>query len=223
MRSLITPRFGLRSLLLAFTVLCLALSWVFVPAVRQRKVLQQLEELRFSSPHPNPQAVTFSYQHNSRLWPGTPDESRYSYWMRRCFGNESFGEVVTVQLDYAEVTDDDLHSLAVLPHIRWLVLAHTKVTDVGLPHLKACQQLELLVLSNTRISDAGVPHLKNLPNLSVLQLVNTRITDESVPIIGSFSNLKELYIETTNISEEGFQKLKVALPGCTIHWEPAPN
>jgi len=79
------------------------------------------------------------------------------------------------------------------------------------------------VLSSTGVTDAGVAHLKNLPNLRQLKLENTRITDDSVANLGSLSNLKELYIESTNISEEGSQRLKVALPGCAIHWDPAPN
>ncbi|MEM9659756.1 MAG: hypothetical protein AAF961_15450, partial [Planctomycetota bacterium] len=80
LRMMRAPRYRLRSVLLAWAVVCAALAWVLVPAARQRRALSRLTELRQKSPLAARRSIPFVYQHNSHLRLDEPDESRYAYW-----------------------------------------------------------------------------------------------------------------------------------------------
>lgn len=83
----------------------------------------------------------------------------------------------------------DLQSLSKLTQLRELRLdANSELTDIGV--LKACQELQVLDISNTKVSD--ITCLYELKKLSVLN------------------------IQFTKVDKQQVEKLKKALPDCTI-------
>jgi hypothetical protein len=100
--------------------------------------------------------------------------------------------IIKVVLMKTMVTDDGLEQLKVLTQLQTLNLEDTKVTDDGLKYLKGLTQLQHLFLGGTMVTDAGLEHLKGLTQLQSLNLGGTKVTDQ------------------------GAQKLRQALPNCTI-------
>jgi Leucine-rich repeat (LRR) protein len=101
------------------------------------------------------------------------------------------GNVVEVNLEGTQVTDDDLRFLKALMDLRKLDLEETRITDAGLVHLKVLTKLEELDLEETRITDAGLEHLRGLTNLRKLSLDDTRVTAKGVRVLQeALPNLK---------------------------------
>ena len=74
-----------------------------------------------------------------------------------------------------------------------LDLSHTNVTDEGLKPFLEFTHLKEISLEHTRITDAGLENLWGLTQLEVLRLGNE-----------------------TYVTEAGIQRLRVALPNCSI-------
>ena len=163
-----------------------------------------------------------------------------------CRQNER-GEFVYIDLQEAQVTDDDLLPLTQLKHLEHLNicaneitnegLAHVadlttlkyldagfnSITDDGLQHLQKLNCLESLVLNGTEdiglLTDHGLLHLASLHQLAGLHLNSAQITDDSIQLLAQFSNLKILDIGGTLISDSGVTRLKESLVNCRIDIE----
>jgi hypothetical protein len=114
-----------------------------------------------------------------------------------------------------QVTDAGLVHLEGLTGLRSLTLYGTQVTDAGLVHLTGLKSLKYLDLRGTEVTDAGLAHLAGLTSLQVLKLDGTQVTDAGLVHLGGFTSLEELYIGRT-LTSEGFDKLRQALPNCSI-------
>lgn len=76
--------------------------------------------------------------------------------------------LVTINLEYTEITDAGLTHLAGLRNIRTLVLRGTEITDEGLVQLEPLTTLTELDLEFTAVSDDGIARLQEaLPSCTV--------------------------------------------------------
>lgn len=121
------------------------------------------------------------------------------------------------------VDDAAVKTLGRFTQLKTLALNLTGVTDDGLRSLKPLVKLERLFLQGTRISDGSVDVLVGFPELQQLELDRTRITDLGARRLVSLSKLKSLRLQDTHVSRETIDRLKQALPGCTITWSPAAD
>ena len=125
-------------------------------------------------------------------------------------------KVERLDLDKADITDNDLVHLAGMKQLRTIYLTNRPISDAGLSHLKGLDRLELLDLSGTKITDSGLHDLVGLANLKELYLHGTRITDSAVASLVRLENLTVLAVSYTKISTLGNYELRKALPKCEI-------
>mgnify|MGYP003994451721 FL=1 len=77
-------------------------------------------------------------------------------------------ELLDVNLDGTDITDEDLECMNGLTNIRSLHLSNTKITDDGLRHLRGLKSLGSLYLDGTHTTDEGVKNvLEALPNCTL--------------------------------------------------------
>jgi len=119
-----------------------------------------------------------------------------------------------------EISDEGLIHIAQLTTLQYLDLSFTHITDDGLQHLQRLTNLQSLLLNglddDDQLTDAGIRYLVPLVQLSELRLNGAHITDQSVDALLTFRNLRMLDISGTRISEEGYRRLREGLPDCDI-------
>ena len=118
------------------------------------------------------------------------------------------GQIVSVDLTSAWISDGDLDRIARLPHLERLTLAQTKITDLGLEHLKP---LTGVVEFDCRfceyIGDDGIAHLKGWKKLERLNLRGSKATSKVFEHVAGLENLRSLDMAHTQIEDEGFEHL----------------
>jgi Leucine-rich repeat (LRR) protein len=144
------------------------------------------------------------------------------------------GDVVSVDLTGAWVSDADLERLAGFPKLNRLVLAHTRVTDTGFAHLAALenvreldcyyaefftadalvhlagwQSLERLVLRGTRVTSKALEHIAKLKNLHWLDLAYTQIDDANLDMLADLPRLETLAMGGNRVSTAGLAQLRL--------------
>jgi hypothetical protein len=185
-------QFRLRSLLIALTLLAVVPGGYVVHqrgvAQRQTAAVAKLKELG-AEVYARPNWL------HSFLVPGAPGDVvglglRQPYWLTR----------------------EELAPLADLTDLVWLDLQHTNATDDALVPLSRLKNLERLRLDETAITDAGLVHLAGLPNLHTLNLSETQITDAGLAHLEHVESLGELYLQKTQVTPAGTAQLQQALP-----------
>lgn len=144
------------------------------------------------------------------------------------------GEIASVDLTGAWVSDADLERLAGLTKLNRLVLAHTRVTDAGfahlaglktvreldcyyaefftadaLAHLSGWQSLERLVLRGTRVTSKVLEHVARLKGLRWLDLGYTQIDDANLDLLADLPLLETLSLGGNRISAGGLAQLRL--------------
>jgi hypothetical protein len=117
-------------------------------------------------------------------------------------------------LSVMRVPVSDIHPLSELTNLTGLHLGETRVHDIA--PLAGLVNLQGLHLNDTEVSDTSP--LANLTNLKVLDLRNTNVEDVS-PLCG-LAKLEGLTLLNTKVTKAEIDKLRLALPDCTILWSP---
>jgi Leucine-rich repeat (LRR) protein len=205
-------RFGLRTLVVFITLLCVGLAWLawmWESAKEQRRVIAWVES----------KGGRMSFK-----------DGRSDNWLQRSFVDGIIGSV-----DLSGTRVGDLSPLAGLEELKYIDLYDTPVSDVS--PLAGLEKLEDLFLSNTSVTDvspleglkglgwldlAGTPvsdvsPLAGLEGLTILGLSNTSVTDVS-PLMG-LEHLKILKLTNTQVSKDDVDRLQQALPDCEIIYQ----
>jgi hypothetical protein len=66
------------------------------------------------------------------------------------------------------------------------------------------------------VTDAGLRHLAQMRELRDLYLNGCSVTDDSLDHLKQLTNLRTLVVTGTRISAAGAQRLRAALPKCTV-------
>jgi tetratricopeptide (TPR) repeat protein len=154
------------------------------------------------------------------------------------------GNIVEIDLSFSQITDKNLLSVDVFPHLtemdltgsqihdesivalqklnnlRAVKLKGTRITDEGMKLLSQMPTLILLDASNTEITDDGLTEVGQLSELRYLSLNNTAVSDEGLRHLGSLRNMKGLSVINTAVTEDGVRQLKQLLPECLIVAQP---
>jgi internalin A len=123
----------------------------------------------------------------------------------------------SLNLGDARVTNAGLKSLAGLKNLETLDLGFTKdVGDPGLSLLVRLPSLKMLGLAGTKVTDAGLSLLPSFKTLQEVRLGATAVTDRVVPSLEACKGLKSVRLAKTKVTPQGIERLKKALPGCTV-------
>jgi len=115
------------------------------------------------------------------------------------------------------VTDVGLEVLANYDNLQRLTLRDTlRTKGTALARLPYPEKLISLNMSQSGIGDVEVAHLAGMTSLESLNLSETRVTDRAVDALAKMTSLKEVVLTQTGISEEGMNRLRTALPDCSI-------
>jgi hypothetical protein len=120
---------------------------------------------------------------------------------------------------HSSINDAFLHEfLTRFPKVDRLYLRGTPdVTDEGLATLGQQSGLRKLTVVSPKVTDRGVARLAKLNRLESLFIRSDKVTDQSVETFAQLSALKQLSLLDTQITGDGLQRLKQALPKCSIH------
>ena len=191
---MVRVRFSLRNLLVATTLIAIALGlWVYRSS-SQRTKLNYLRD----------QGYVVTYRPTRRI--GT-------------FFGKLLGEdfVTTPQGLYCNGSPA-LETVARIPQIEKLVLSVCKVSDSDLKLISEMPEIDLLVINDTDVTDDGIRHLANLPLVS-LDLTGLSITDECVPYLANIGSLRQVTISSNTLSADAQRELANANPNCKIQVE----
>lgn len=135
-----------------------------------------------------------------------------------------------LDVDWSEITDAGVGSLAGLPHLEDLALPSTITdrglalvgrmsqmrrlraagavdSDQGLASLAGLEKLELLDISHARITDAGLAHLAPLTRMRVLDLSESEIDGSGLKYLLGMRSLQYLNLQNTNVQPAHFAQL----------------
>jgi hypothetical protein len=194
-------QFSLRTLLVFALICAIGSAWVAHRIEQKRKERAAVDAIIKLGG-----GARYSYENGARAQPPGPG------WLRKVWGENFFGNVVSVYF-FADaiVSDDGLKYLEELTDVQDLSLNNTNVTDAGLSNLKGLTQLQRLYLGDTRVSDAGLINVKGLNQLQVLYVLKTKITDAGLINLKELKQLQELDLRYNNVTGVGLVNLK-ALP-----------
>jgi Leucine Rich repeat len=196
-------RFGMRSLLLATSLCCVAMgTWaIYVQPYRdQAASLAKVSELG---------GLSSSVAARGPAW--------QRWLVETMVGPKQFVQVDRVDLRRCKVRAADLPSLGGLRFLRTLYLDRAEVTDAGVVVVARMAELQELSLTYTPLTDDGLAAVATLPKLRSLHMTGVPITDDSVESLARATTLEAIYLRWTRITSHGASKLAALLPNCRVY------
>ena len=86
------------------------------------------------------------------------------------------GRLISANLKYMGLQDEDLGFLEDHPKLQYLDLGKNQITNQGLAHVASLVELRKLVLDGNRIDDEGIAQLKSLDQLGGISVDGTEVT-----------------------------------------------
>lgn len=112
--------------------------------------------------------------------------------------------IISLDLSYSDIVDDDLAELAGMAQLEYLYLeGNPKITDVGIAHLAKCTKLRFMNLTHTNVTGTGFAALADCQELRTLDLSACPVTDETVVLIPRLNSLQEIYLDRTRVTDTG--------------------
>ncbi len=239
--SLVRSRFqfGLRSLLIAFTIAGLGLGWLgmFLNRTRQQracvaKLVAAGAVVSYSGPKNRPGLVRFLgpeyFYHVFHVdWNcrgGGPPDLTYLHGLERLsdlslfetnIGDgdladlEPLSNLWNLSLVRTNISRDGLAPLQRLPGLRLLTLADCRLEDGALAPLSRLTPLKGLDLHRSSVGDQELRDLKGLTSLAQLGLWDTKITNDGLVHLQHLTQLKRLELRDTQITAAGLEHLTV--------------
>ncbi len=96
-----------------------------------------------------------------------------------------------------------------------LHLAYNPLDDETLQQIKTFKGLKKLYLGGGKFTD-GLSHLAEFPQLEELSLNGTTVSDALLVHVAKLKSLKKVDLSGAKVTKEGVQKLRAALPGCSV-------
>jgi Leucine-rich repeat (LRR) protein len=132
----------------------------------------------------------------------------------RLIGEDSLGQLRSIDLSQSAASDSDLAHVAAFVEIVELDLSDSNVTNASSNYLGRLRNLEHLDLSRTQINDdviAGIAH----NNLTSLDISHTSVTDVGIESIANWKSLTSLSAQAIPASDGGLMRLS-RLPNLVI-------
>ena len=197
-------QFSMRTLLVAMTLLAIALGWVAYEREQTRQRREGIERLEGLATR------------SIRSGGSQPA------WSECLFGADPLANWDEIYMRFDEFSDEQSEWLKGMSQITGLGLTGTELTDAGLPNIRGLTKLVSLHLAETRVSDAGLIHLRGLANLEYLDLGGTHITDAGLENLYELKHLRRVWIDDTSVTPAGVEKLERALPNTIIYCLQSP-
>jgi hypothetical protein len=90
------------------------------------------------------------------------------------------GNVLSLTASGHLIVDEVLEQVGMLTTLVTLNLEYTEITDAGLAHLAGLEHLNTLILRGAEITDKGLAHLETLKTLTVLDIEFAPVTEQGV-------------------------------------------
>jgi hypothetical protein len=90
------------------------------------------------------------------------------------------GNVLSITVSGPLIVDEILEQIGALESLVTLNIEYTEITDAGLAHLKTLSKLETLILRGTEITDEGLVHVEQLKTLTTLDVEFAPVSEEGV-------------------------------------------
>ena len=224
-------RFGLRTLVIAITVLCVWLGFEVNAARRQHNAVQAILQA----------GGTVSYDYQTVPVPSDPDSFNINRnatlsaaaWLRSIFGDDFFCNVILVYFGNGLSRDFDLERLASLPSLRRLSIrsyppaagtdpSRRSLRDADLAALAKLSQLREVLLIRQEIEGPGLQSLAGLKHLKQLHLAGTLINDAGLEQVGKLTTLKNVVLTPDRITDAGWRYLST-IPKLNFDLMGLPN
>lgn len=195
-------RFGLRAMLLTFTLIATLLAWSWY--LRDRGIRQHRAALALQDAS---NIVLFDYQFDAAgAFITGPTPYLPNTLLDRIFGTYTFRQIKKITLG-SHFSDQHAAHLADLFSLQQLDLGNLSISDQTLEHVRQLSQLRDLNLSGTQITDAGLLRLAPLGELRNLTLSSSGVTDAGLAVLAAFSHLESLQLHGSGISNAGLSHL----------------
>ncbi len=129
-----------------------------------------------------------------------------------------FAGLEELSLANAGLNDASLGQLPKLPALKRLVLDGNDIRGTGLTALSTQPALVDLSLGCPTLTDLYAKNLAELKQLKRLSLAGSSISDAAIQHLEGLTNLEMLDLSRTKITQAGVERLRKALPACTIQW-----
>jgi hypothetical protein len=192
-------RFGLRTLMVGITLLCVWLGVICNRANRQKQAVEAITKAGG--------LVWYDYQENKEDISFHDASPPGLAWLRNPIGIDYFATVVRVHIDDYDASDDLYAALAELPQLGSVDLWRKGITDSRLACLKGLAQLHGLSVAKSSITNAGWGPLEHLTNLKELMLAGRNVSDSTLSHIEGLTGLTELVLYDTQVTDTGLTHL----------------
>ncbi len=129
------------------------------------------------------------------------------------FPEDAFDQMV---FDDLKIEANGLESLAALKKLKKVSMRGCDAGDEALGKLESLTELRELDLALTGLGDEGMKKLSALTNLESLDISSTLVSDKSVEAICKLKSLTYLDPQKSAMTPEGMEKIRDALPACSI-------
>lgn len=130
----------------------------------------------------------------------------------------------------ATAGDEALEAVGQLTQLESFREWHNTETSDGLKHLTMLKNLKSVRLGQrlpnwgkdtpASFDNDSIAILAKIPSLESVELTEARLNYDAVVQLKELPNLKKIIISQVDISEADVEKLKAAMPGVEIKWEP---
>lgn len=125
--------------------------------------------------------------------------------------------------------DEGFAAIGTLTQLKELRTWHTFQTEAGNAHIAKLPNLTSLQLGQrlpghgnkgVSLSDASLPTLAGMKTLETLKIGEAHFTVEALQALKGLPKLKTLSLYETDLTEPEVDKVRAALPGVKIDWQP---
>lgn len=190
-------RFGLRSLLVLLTLICLWFGYYASQATHRRQAIAHVAKLGGIIWQRQPASI-LNTSDSDTWWQRLA--SHYENFVCRVFGSELREDVVAIELTDVSVSEFDLRRLRPLNEIEWLTITGDYVDDSAAEQVQAFRCLRWLDISNSAISIDGIKKLAPLKSLEWLNVAGTRIAESDLASIQPMFHRVEIGTTTDRVS-----------------------
>lgn len=154
-------RFSLSGLLIAMSMICIALAWGVNEGRRRHRTIVNLQRSGLVLFFEHQGAGTGTYYSNAEP-PGSP-------FFKQLFGEYYDSRVIQIEaVPSSPFTDAHADQIRVFQELDWLAANDSTLTDEGLKCLAALRHLGRVDVERCRITPAGVAELRRaLPNTDI--------------------------------------------------------
>jgi hypothetical protein len=201
-------RFGLRTLLVAVTVVALMLGWLVHRVERQRRAVEAITERggRVVYAHENAhRKALLKAGKLSRRSPAAPEPG--PAWLRRWLGPHYFQRVETVYLHPGRDSSPEGWPLGDLPSLTSLLVVGGPVSGPQLESIGAAGNLAELHMIAPGLDEQGTFQLTKLHKLWRIDMEGGSISAQAMQDLCQIPNLEELTLLGTKVKRGGFARL----------------